>query len=277
MGAYHINGTGVNRDASRAYAFWELAADMGSASAQAYLGEALDAAYDSPKQGFWGNRKVGLKMLECSMAQGNPKGAFALGLSLDVTDHDYSHALKALVEAVKFGSEDAANYLRGSFEGFGDDLVGRIHDEARGKRYDVLQMALFYNPDLRFPNLDKVLPLPPTRLPKWDGDEQTLIDAAKAVIPVSSGPLATALVARGAARQVAPPPRPLQSSGDKPCPAEGIWQARVPADHPLAALFNQWNQQSYVRQGQSFPDPRQQYLQIDPQQITWTWLGQANE
>jgi TPR repeat protein len=33
MGTYHMNGTGVRQDATRAYAFWQLAARMGSPEA----------------------------------------------------------------------------------------------------------------------------------------------------------------------------------------------------------------------------------------------------
>ncbi|WP_219553143.1 DUF6396 domain-containing protein [Klebsiella pneumoniae] len=29
---------------------------------------------------------------------------------------------------------------------------------------------------LKLPNLDKILPLPPAPLPKWDGNAKTLID-----------------------------------------------------------------------------------------------------
>lgn len=46
----------------------------------------------------------------------------------------------------------------------------------------MLANALGRNPDLRFPNLDKVLPLLPVDLPKWDENKQTLSDAAKALV-----------------------------------------------------------------------------------------------
>jgi hypothetical protein len=65
----------------------------------------------------------------------------------------------------------------------GTNLVGHI-DKARAQRYskigDVLEL---YDGRLKLPNLDKVLPLPPAPLPKWNGDVQTLINAAKAVTP----------------------------------------------------------------------------------------------
>ncbi|WP_425485247.1 DUF6396 domain-containing protein [Burkholderia guangdongensis] len=65
----------------------------------------------------------------------------------------------------------------------GTNLVGHI-DKARAQRYSKLGDALeFYQGRLKLPNLDKVLPLPPAPLPKWDGNVQSLIDGAKAVTP----------------------------------------------------------------------------------------------
>ena len=77
MGTYYMDGMGVKQDASRAYAFWQLAADKGSPSAMAYLGGKMDALYDDPA-GFWGNRKIALQMLECAVAQGNGRAAYVL-------------------------------------------------------------------------------------------------------------------------------------------------------------------------------------------------------
>lgn len=181
MGSYHMNGVGVEQDASRAYAFWELAADMGSANAQAYLGAKLLGVYDDPPR-FWGNRKVGLTMLECGVAQGNGQAAYELGLTLDVIDKDYSRSLKLLHEGVKFGSEESANKLFVAFED-GKLIASNIKDPHRAERYNVLGDALHLDPDLRFPNLEKVLPLPPARLPMWDGKKESLIEGAKAVVP----------------------------------------------------------------------------------------------
>jgi TPR repeat protein len=175
MGAYYMGGVGpLKQDATVAYAFWQRAADMGSMAAQAYLGEKLLGTYDDPPS-FWGNRDIGLKMLECAYAQGSAKGAFELGLTLDNSNKEYSRAIQVLHDGVKFGSKDAAGYLFGAFDD-GDALVGERKDRARAERYKVLADALWRNPALRFPNLDKVLPLPPAQLPKWDGNKQTLID-----------------------------------------------------------------------------------------------------
>ena len=183
MGSLHQQALGVKGDISRAYALWELAADMGSPRAQAFIGDKLNATYDNPQEGFWGNEKVAIKMLECSFSQGHGKGAYFLGSDLNNSAKDYARALKVLHEGVKMGSEDCAISLSVGFDGL-DPLTGnQPGGEARSERYSVLADALYLNPDLRFPNLDKVLPLPPAPLPKWDGNKQTLIDAAKAVVP----------------------------------------------------------------------------------------------
>jgi len=385
MGAYYMGGVGpLKQDATVAYAFWQKAADMGSMAAQAYLGEKLLGTHDEPPA-FWGNRAIGLKMLECGYAQGSGKAAFELGLTLDNTDGRHVLALKILHEGVKFGSERSANYLGSSFR-HGDELVDRRIDVARAERYSVLGDALWHNPDLRFPNLDKVLPLPPADLPYWNGDKKTLIDAAKALVPapvikptpgsertgrahipdghvlpanpapppiemVGGGQvipqyestlarftgywLPQLLEARDAhhlqwdraqvpqryargeafeqnreglsphdgrvmwhyvgvparrAAQASDPriaqgvarttrlPAPRQTcTGSATCPRTGVWFGHIKDDHPLAATFNRWDRQAYVQAGQSFPDPRDLYLDIAACDVIWLWLDNANQ
>ncbi|MDP9901826.1 SEL1-like repeat protein [Variovorax ginsengisoli] len=185
MGTYHQRGIGVKGDASRAYAFWQLAADMGSSAAQAYLGAKLKGTYDNPDQGFWGNREVALKMLECSFAQSNGDAAYTLALTITGSDpslgEDNARALRVYHEGVKLGCKDCARALSVSF-GLVRPMTGNVIDKARDERYAVLYEALELNPDLRFPNLDKVLPLPPAALPMWDGKRETLLNAAKPLV-----------------------------------------------------------------------------------------------
>jgi hypothetical protein len=181
MGAYYMGGVGnVERNATVAFAFWQKAADMGSMAAQTFIGSKLMATHDEPPS-FWGNIAVGTKMLQCALAQGSAQAAYELGGNLDA-DKEYARALVVLHEGVKLGSEKCANSLFASFDD-GGALVSRMIDRSRSERYKALADALYTNPDLRFPNLDKVLPLPPARLPIWDGKKESLIKAAKAVVP----------------------------------------------------------------------------------------------
>ncbi|MDT0358658.1 DUF6396 domain-containing protein [Herbaspirillum huttiense F1] len=183
MGTYHMNGTGVTQDATRAYAFWWYAAQMGNPDALAYLGDKLNASYDDPKGGFWGNKGIALEMLECGYKQENGSAAYQLGQELNF-DKQYERALNILHEGVKFGSEESANKLFVNFD-HGRELVNGLVDQERADRYAVIADMLRLNPDLRLPNLDKVLPLPPAILPYWDGKKKSLINGAKPVKAVS--------------------------------------------------------------------------------------------
>ena len=122
-------------------------------------------------------------MLECGFAQGNGTAAYQLGGTIvgnrPELDEDNLRALQVLHEGVKFGSAKSASYLFAAFED-ATPLVGNMADKPRAERYSTLAAALRYDPDLRLPNLDKVLPLPPAKLPPWDGSKQSLIEAARA-------------------------------------------------------------------------------------------------
>lgn len=382
MGTYHQSGIGVKGDISRAYAFWQLAADMGSSAAQAYIGAKIKGTYDNPGQGFWGNREVALKMLECSYAQGNAEGAYELALTLGSrqsnTAQQYARALQIYHDGVKMGNRRCASTLFSYFART-MPLTGNTMDTARSDRYGELAQALELNPDLRFPNLDKVLPLPPAELPTWDGKRETLVDAAKGLViapkvqptpgaqrtgrahipqghalsrqsssvlrvetnvPVphsgywqprlyavyreheqaweraqvpqryakgeafesvsrssmgqyasvaprtvwhflgEAAPATTALhprVAQGIARMTRVPEPLLRCRGGMPCPRTGVWSAGVPKDHPLAKLYNRWDRMAYVEKDQPFPAPRDQYIDLDPHEVRWTWLDNANQ
>ena len=197
MGTYYANGTGVNGDTTRAYAFWQKAAQMGNPQALAFLGEKMTAGEDHPSIDMWGNIPVATKMLECAVAQGYGPAAYDLyylyyvvrtpdGTSDgETTAETKERALQVLHVGVRLGCEKCANKL--TIE-FGDpfDLANMVVpyiDKARAERYGVLNRELGFNPNARFPNLDKVLPLPPAALPPWNGDRDTLLRAAMGVRP----------------------------------------------------------------------------------------------
>ncbi len=62
-------------------------------------------------------------------------------------------------------------------------MLAPFIDKARGERYGLLGDALGFDPSTRFPNLDKVVPLPPAALPPWNGDRDTLLHAAMGITP----------------------------------------------------------------------------------------------
>ncbi|WP_454874300.1 tetratricopeptide repeat protein [Paraburkholderia xenovorans] len=260
MGVYHMNGIVKGGDATSAYAFFQKAADMGSPLAQAFLGAALDAGWDNPGNGFWANVPAATKMLECAVAQGYGDAAYELAfLYADPgTPEAKFRALKLLQEGAKLGSAKCADKLSVQFNGFelanGGSLVGHV-DEARADRYSkVGDILKWYEGTLKLPNLDKVLPLPPAPLPKWDGDVQTLIDAAKAVTPPpptspahspQSEPHA-ALTKTGLPPQPADRPQPMRCDSGRKCPESGIREARVAIRHPHAPLHNRLDRHAFA-------------------------------
>jgi TPR repeat protein len=189
MGVYHQSGLIKGADATSAYALFQRAADMGSPSAMTFLANKLAGTYDDPDGEFWGNLSVAVDMLQCAMAQGYGQAAYKLGFiyARPHTPEAKKRALETFQEGVKLGSAECANSLSTEFDGMGltdgTNLVGHI-DKARAERYGKLGDALeFYGGRMKLPNLDKVLPLPPAPLPKWDGNVKTLIDGARAVAP----------------------------------------------------------------------------------------------
>ena len=206
MGTYYANGTGVDGDITRAYAFWQKAAQMGNPQALAYLGEKLTAGKDYPGAEMWGNIPVAIKMMECALGQGYGPPAYDLYYLYVVvrtsdgtsdgerTTATKERALHVLHTGVSLGCEKCANKLTIEF-GEPFDLANMLVpyiDKARAERYGVLGRALGFNPNRRFPNLDKILPLPPADLPPWDGQRKSLLDAAMGVSPPPAIPKANA-------------------------------------------------------------------------------------
>ncbi|MDF0607132.1 sel1 repeat family protein [Neisseriaceae bacterium TC5R-5] len=191
MGNFYERGTGVSPDISKAYAFYQYAAELGSPSALTFLGDKMDATYDDPQGTFWGNEKIGRQMLECAFAQGYGPAAEALGRSyaieiekqpnLEAKEAMQRKAMRYYHEGVKMGSAASAGALGKMFED--GEGVASVKDPSRGERYWSINDSLnYYGPilGLKLPNLDKVLPLPPAKLPHWDSDRDSLINAAKA-------------------------------------------------------------------------------------------------
>ncbi|MBK4717064.1 DUF6396 domain-containing protein [Tenebrionibacter intestinalis] len=75
--------------------------------------------------------------------------------------------------AVKNGYAIAALQLKDSFNGpvseNRSDYLALEKDPERVRRYELIQKELRYHPEARFPDIDKIVPLPPAELPAWDG------------------------------------------------------------------------------------------------------------
>lgn len=273
MGTYYMNSVGVSGDATRAYAFWQKAAEMGNPHAMGYLGEKMSATWDITNEGYWANIPVATKMLECALVQGYGPAAYRLAglrgwpraadgkIAGPRTTDTRALALITLHTGVKFGCSDCARSL--SID-FGDpldlaDMIVPHLDKARSERYVVLHNALNLNPLLRFPNLDKVLPLPPATLPPWDGDKQTLIDAAKGVTPRLLEPKAST-VSKQQGRQYLDAAYGLRPGDDRTTEAQapfaGYWQASAPNEPAQVQAWLAGIAPGLYRPGEAFDLPR---------------------
>ncbi|WP_211455439.1 SEL1-like repeat protein [Collimonas antrihumi] len=292
MGNYYNDGFIVKRDPTAAWAFWQKAADMGNSYAQFTIGRSLLTAMDAPERSRWANTPLGIKMLECAFAQGHSDAAEELGLQYEVVEKDKSRALHYYHEGVKLGSAGSANALFAEFRKV-DGLSPFGKDQSRSERYNVLGDALDHNPDLRFPNLDRVLPLPPAKLPQWSGKPEDLINAAKPVIPAPP-PAATTPGANLSGRAHIPQGSVLPEFAVPPedetrliaglievrpqyeattADFSGYWLPQLL--HPVTLAHRTWNQDQVPRRyarGESFDDWRIGLTHNDGR-ILWHYMG----
>jgi len=262
MGTYFMNGTGVRQDSTRAYAFWQKAARMGSPEAMGFLGDKLNAAYDSSSGTWWANRPVAATMLACSVGQGNGDAARSLAARLRLhpnrkaTADEKQKALHALQQGTRLGCQSCAVELVQEFRepiDLEDMLVSNI-DRDRSQRYFILANALDFDRSRRFPNLDKVVPLPPADLPPWNGDRDTLVNAALGVTPVPFFEIKIA--PPGSSRFDVPAPfglhRTTRNSKEPHAPFEGYWRPLGPDHKPLLDNSAKPILPGLYRQGEAF-------------------------
>ncbi len=297
MGRFYQDGIGVPGDISAAYTFYQMAAEMGEPRAMTFLGTRLLLSKPNPEfPGRWANRPLARKMYECAFSQGYGQAAYELHFMQHMDTYsaeDKALAMRTLHEGVKMGSAECAGLLRSQFDGTylgHKDSFVTAADKARAERYWEIRKYLgWYGPRFKMPNLDKVLPLPPAELPYWDGNRDTLIDAARGVITLPPPPKphpGTAKTGRAHVPEghtLGEPRHSLQGHNSK-ANADGYWQPRVPEMFAFgnAAFVNQIDPQVYAR-GQLLeshvelvPGTRWQYMsRPELDSINWQYLGEA--
>ena len=170
---------GLKQDSEMALRYYRKAADKGSAQAQYDIAEKLAPISIAPK--------VAPSMRQCAAAQGHGGAALELGVDLS-TDGHYPEALKAFQLGVAAGDSTSASFLRKGFRGPKPDnrlhYLGQTEDLERAERYDKIWKMLsgysYANPSV--PEINEIVPLPPAKLPAWDGKLQWL-EARLANIP----------------------------------------------------------------------------------------------
>ena len=160
--------------------YMRKAADLGNPDAQYYVAEQLAPINNAPA--------VARQMRQCAAAQGHAEAASTLGIDLK-TDKLYSAAQQAFQKGVATGDSLSALALEDGFNNppSSDQLtyLALAHDPERSRRYKLIGKFIDDNDgrNPKVPDIDKIVPLPPAKLPPWDGTFQWEKDQAAAVPP----------------------------------------------------------------------------------------------
>ncbi|BCL99986.1 sel1 repeat family protein [Ralstonia pseudosolanacearum] len=243
IGHYLELGYGLKQDAEMALRYIRKAADLGNADAQYYVGKLLAPIDRAPT--------IARQMRQCATGQGHGEAAVELGIDLK-TDKLYLDAAKVFQQGVRSGDRQAASFLGNGFNGPSPSellyYIALPHDPERARRYKLIGKFIGNNDgrNPKVPDIDKIVPLPPAKLPPWDGTFQWEKDQAAAAAPQKPSdelierlskakhldpatglPLAKPEQVAQMETEAAPPPARLPlgtiaRTGDS-CPQDGVW------------------------------------------------------
>lgn len=249
IGHYLETGYGLKQDTEGALRYFRKAADLGNPEAQFHVGDLLlpnDKAPDIARQ-----------MLACAADQGFGQAANLLGVD-QKTGGLYPDAAKTFQNGVSAGDTMSASFLRDGFKGPPQsnqlDYLDLPNDPERSRRYDLIGKFLDANDGRspKVPDIDKIVPLPPAKLPPWDGTFQWQKEQDAAAPPQKpSGELinemarakhldpATGLPLPGSADKTSQTEQPENIAPRLPlgtvahtgqlCPEDGVWCAKLGA------------------------------------------------
>ncbi|WP_448675945.1 DUF6396 domain-containing protein [Pseudomonas sp. LY-1] len=236
IGLFLKNGSaGLKQDTAMSLRYFRKAADQGSAQAQYEVGDILAPINIAPN--------IARQMRRCSAEQGHGKAARALGVDLS-TDGHYQEALEAFQLGLIAGDSTSASFLSKGFLGPKSDdrlyYLGQQEDLERAERYEKIWriLANYSYAAPKVPEINDILPLPPAKLPTWDGKLQWLEARLANVQPKKPSEaliqqLAKAKLLEPATGRPTPDspafikadyPEPTCTSGQA-CPQTGYWRA----------------------------------------------------
>ena len=154
-------------------AYLRKAADLGSKEAQYELSEIFKKIKDEKTLYF--RFETAEKLLACASEQGMGIASQYLGITLQL-EKKYQEAVKVLHQGAKNGDSQSARRLAHGFKnGLNEnnklDYLALKPDAERQMRYKIIEEFLYNHDYLNptVPDLDKIVPLPPAKLPPWDG------------------------------------------------------------------------------------------------------------
>ncbi|PJG85313.1 DUF6396 domain-containing protein, partial [Conservatibacter flavescens] len=170
---YLTNGYGVKTEKGGRFAYLRKAADLGSREAQYELAMILSSLDDD--ETFTLRIELYKKLLHCASIQGFGQASAVLGSQYKF-EEKYNEAVNSFHQGTKNGNALSARKLMRPFKSKIDknnkvDYLALSPDPERGIRYQMIARYLadhdYLNP--KVPDLDEIVPLPPAKLPAWDG------------------------------------------------------------------------------------------------------------
>ncbi|WP_230624909.1 sel1 repeat family protein [Burkholderia cepacia] len=180
VGHYLEIGYGLKQDSEAALRYFRKAADLGNPEAQYYIGDKLLPNDNAPD--------VARQMLACAADQGFGQAASLLGVDR-MAAQSYSDAIAEFQKGVAAGDSQSASFLEKGFRGPPESnklyYLGLANDPERSRRYELIGEFIDRNDgrNPRVPEIDKIVPLPPAKLPAWDGTFQWQKEQDVAVPP----------------------------------------------------------------------------------------------
>ncbi|UEP31978.1 MULTISPECIES: sel1 repeat family protein [unclassified Burkholderia] len=249
VGHYLEIGYGLKQDSESALRYFRKAADLGNPEAQYYVGDKLLPNDNAPD--------IARQMLACAADQGFGQAASLLGVDR-MEDAIYAEAIKTFQKGAAAGDSQSASFLEKGFRGPPESnklyYLGLENDPERSRRYELIGEFIDRNDgrNPKVPDIDKIVPLPPAKLPPWDGTFQwqkeqdaavppqkpayEVIDQMakeKNLDPATGLPLATAT--EKASQQDQPQtmaerlPLGTVAHTGQLCPQDGVWCAKLNA------------------------------------------------
>jgi hypothetical protein len=180
IGHYLLHGYGLKQDEDMARRFIRKSADLGNADAQYYVANMLAPADMAPE--------IARQMRQCAADQGHGQAASVLGVNLKNNSLHFE-AVKAFQKGVAAGNTQSASFLENGFNG--PPQTDRLYylalpnDPDRSRRYELIWRFLNSNDgrNPKVPDIDQIVPLPPAKLPPWDGTFQWQKEQVAAVAP----------------------------------------------------------------------------------------------
>ncbi|MDU4253053.1 sel1 repeat family protein [Pseudomonas sp.] len=282
---------GVQQSEEKALRYFRKAADEGNANAQAYVADKLAPVDIAPD--------VARQMRRCAAEQGQGKAAVMLSLYLR-DDHQYKEAVDVLQMGVAAGNESAASRLSDAFSGPKPsdqvDYLALPEDFERADRYKKIWSILadYSYASPKVPEINEIVPLPPAKLPPWDGKLKWLEEREANIPPQKPSEALIEQLAKAKGLDPATG-KPLLGSqsfirtdeyqichSGQACPRAGFWRVHWLADRTIVKtetirpfkegdIFPTWDVKRFIVR----PWPLKDKTTLTKEPVEWSFYGDA--